>query len=46
MGGAADTLERSGENIAGGQHGDATLPVSAAIVIGPSWRHMLWNMRQ
>jgi hypothetical protein len=46
MGRAGDTLEWSRENNAVGQHGGATLPISTTIVIGPAWRHMLWNMRQ
>jgi hypothetical protein len=39
-------LERSGENIAVGQHRGSTLPFRMAIVIGPAWRHMLRNMKQ
>jgi hypothetical protein len=43
---AGNAPERSAKNIAVGQHGGATLPISTPIVIGTAWRHMLPNMRQ
>jgi hypothetical protein len=45
MGGAAEAFERSGKSMDLYKHGGATLAFPTEIVIGPSWRHMLPDMR-